>query len=375
MHHANAGHHPEAIEAVRNGEVIIVVDDEDRENEGDFLVAARHATPEVVNFMATHGRGLICAPLVEDRCDELDLPLMVQSNNAAYETPFTVSVDLIGHGCTTGISAQDRSKTIQALINSNTQPEELGKPGHIFPLRARKGGVLRRAGHTEAAIDFARLAGFEPAGVIVEIMNEDGSMARLPECRELADKFNLKLVSIADLIEHRLQNETLIERVKEMEIQTAFGPFTAVVFRQSSNDVEHVALVKGSWNENDEVPVRVHSTSMLGDVFQITDFGKGPMLHAAMKKMDEIGCGVLVYLNKLRQGGGILDELTAYERIQNTDQKVPQRMDTKDYGIGAQIIRQLGVRNCHVLTNTERTLGPIGYGLTITKTSGLDLPG
>ena len=365
---------PEAIEAVRNGEVIIVVDDEDRENEGDFLVAARHATPEVVNFMATHGRGLICAPLVEERCDELDLPLMVQSNNAAYETPFTVSVDLIGHGCTTGISAQDRSKTIQALINSNTQPEELGKPGHIFPLRARKGGVLRRAGHTEAAIDFARLAGFEPAGVIVEIMNEDGTMARLPECRELADKFNLKLVSIADLIEHRLQNETLIARVKEMEIQTAFGPFKAVVFRQSSNEVEHVALVKGTWEENDEVPVRVHSSSMLGDVFQITDFGKGPMLHAAMKKMDEIGCGVLVYLNKLRQGGGILDELNAYERIQHSGQKAPARMDTKDYGIGAQIVRQLGVRNCHVLTNTERTLGPIGYGLTITKTSGLELP-
>ena len=364
----------QAIEALKQGRMIIVTDSDDRENEGDFLVAARHATPEVVNFMATHGRGLICAPLVEDRCDELDLPLMVQSNNAAYETPFTVSVDLIGHGCTTGISAQDRSKTIQALINSNTRPEELGKPGHIFPLRARKGGVLRRAGHTEAAIDFARLAGFEPAGVIVEIMNEDGTMARLPECRELADKFNLKLVSIADLIEHRLQNETLIERVKEMEIQTAFGPFTAVVFRQSSNEVEHVALVKGTWEENDEVPVRVHSTSMLGDVFQITDFGKGPMLHAAMKKMDDIGCGVLVYLNKLRQGGGILDELTAYKRIQESDQSAPARMDTKDYGIGAQIIRQLGVRNCHVLTNTERTLGPIGYGLTITKTSGLNLP-
>jgi 3,4-dihydroxy 2-butanone 4-phosphate synthase/GTP cyclohydrolase II len=364
---------PEAIAAIQRGEVIIVVDDEDRENEGDFLVAARHATPEVVNFMATHGRGLICAPLIEERCDELELELMVPSNNAAFETPFTVSVDLLGHGCTTGISAQDRSKTIQALINPETQPNELGRPGHIFPLRARRGGVLRRPGHTEAAIDFSRLAGFEPAGVIVEIMNEDGTMARLPECRELADKFNLKLVSIADLIEHRLQNETLIERKAEAEIQTAFGPFNAIIFQQSTNDVEHLALVKGTWNEGDEVPIRVHSTSMLGDVFQITDFGKGPALHAAMEKMEKIGHGAIVYINKLRKGGGLLDELQAYQKRAGTSQPFVAPMDAKDYGIGAQIIRQLGIRNCHVLTNSDRALGPIGYGLTITKVSKLDI--
>lgn len=364
---------PEAIEAIKRGEVIIVVDDEDRENEGDFLVAARHATPEVVNFMATHGRGLICAPLIEERCDELNLELMVPANNAAFETPFTVSVDLLGHGCTTGISAQDRSKTIQALINPTTKPEELGRPGHIFPLRARRGGVLRRPGHTEAAIDFSRLAGFEPAGVIVEIMNEDGSMARLPECRKLANKFNLKLVSIADLIEHRLQNETLIERKAEAEIQTAFGPFTAIVFEQLTNEVEHLALVKGRWNPDDEVPIRVHSTSMLGDVFHITDFGKGPALHSAMNMMEEIGHGAIIYINKLRKGGGLLDELKAYQQFAGSDRPYAAPMDAKDYGIGAQIIRQLGIRNCHVLTNTERPLGPIGYGLTITRISPLPL--
>lgn len=364
---------PEAIEAIKRGEVIIVVDDEDRENEGDFLVAARHATPEVVNFMATHGRGLICAPLIEERCDELNLELMVPANNAAFETPFTVSVDLLGHGCTTGISAQDRSKTIQALINPTTKPEELGRPGHIFPLRARRGGVLRRPGHTEAAIDFSRLAGFEPAGVIVEIMNEDGSMARLPECRKLANKFNLKLVSIADLIEHRLQNETLIARKAEAEIQTAFGPFTAIVFEQLTNEVEHLALVKGRWDEDDEVPVRVHSTSMLGDVFHITDFGKGPSLHSAMSMMEEIGHGAIIYINKLRKGGGLLDELKAYQQFAGSDRPYAAPMDAKDYGIGAQIIRQLGIRNCHVLTNTARPLGPIGYGLTITRISPLPL--
>ena len=240
---------PEAIEAIRQGEIIIVVDDEDRENEGDFLIAARHATPEVVNFMATHGRGLICAPLLEARCDELDLGLMVERNNATFETPFTVSVDLIGHGCTTGISASDRAKTIQALINPLTQPEELGRPGHIFPLRAKAGGVLRRPGHTEAAVDFSRLAGFEPAGVIVEIMNEDGTMARLPELIELAKEHNMKLVSIADLIAHRLEHESLVERTGEVALNTSFGTFQAISFNQTTNDVDHIALVKGTWEE------------------------------------------------------------------------------------------------------------------------------
>ena len=266
---------PEAIEAIQRGEIIIVVDDEDRENEGDFLIAARHASPEVVNFMATHGRGLICAPMLESRCDELGLDLMVQSNNAAFETPFTVSVDLMGHGCTTGISASDRSKTIQALIDPATPPDALGKPGHIFPLRAKPGGVLRRPGHTEAAVDFARLAGFEPAGVIVEIMNEDGSMARLPELVKLAEQHNMKLVSIADLIEHRLAHESLIERTAEVSLNTSFGQFKAISFRQTTNEVDHLALVMGEWNPEDAVPVRVHASSMVGDIFQIQDFGKG----------------------------------------------------------------------------------------------------
>ena len=294
---------PEAIEAVRNGEVIIVVDDEDRENEGDFLVAARHAargrqlhghSRTRIDLRAFGGRAVRRARFT------IDGPIQQRCIRDALHRERRPDRPRVHHGHLSARPLQDHPSAHQFQHAA----EELGKPGHIFPLRARKGGVLRRAGHTEAAIDFARLAGFEPAGVIVEIMNEDGTMARLPQCRELADKFNLKLVSIADLIEHRLQNETLIERVKEMEIQTAFGPFKAVVFRQSSNEVEHVALVKGTWEENDEVPVRVHSSSMLGDVFQITDFGKGPMLHAAMKKMDEIGCGVLVYLNKLRPRRG-----------------------------------------------------------------------
>lgn len=362
----------DAIEAIRQGQAIIVVDDEDRENEGDFLIAARHATPEVVNFMATHGRGLICAPMLESRCDELGLDLMVQSNSAAYETPFTVSVDLIGNGCTTGISAQDRAKTIQALINPLTRPEDLGKPGHIFPLRAKQGGVLRRAGHTEAAIDFARLAGFEPAGVIVEILNEDGTMARLPQCRTLADQFGIKLVSIADLIQYRLANETLIERTAEVEIQTAFGPFTAISYRQLTNDVEHVALIKGTWEEHDDVPVRVHSTSMLGDVFQMTDFGKGPQLHAAMRKIQKDGKGAIVYINKLRKGGGLLDELEAYQSLRTGQStSIPNMMDSKDYGIGAQIIRNLGIRKLHILSDTPRKKGIIGYGLEITGTTPL----
>lgn len=365
---------PEAIEAIRRGEVIIVVDDEDRENEGDFLIAARHATPEVVNFMATHGRGLICAPLVEKRCDDLDLALMVQTNNAAFETPFTVSVDLMGHGCTTGISAQDRSKTIQALIDPKTDPNELGRPGHIFPLRARAGGVLRRAGHTEAAIDFSRLAGFEPAGVIVEIMNDDGTMARLPECRKLANEHGLKLVSIEDLIQYRLANETLIERTLELDIETAFGQFKAITYRQLTNDVEHLALTLGEWTEDDDVPVRVHSTSMLGDVFQMTNFGKGPELHAAMKQIQKQGKGVVVYINKLREGQSLTDELKIYKEKQATpNKKESNTMDSKDYGIGAQIIRDLGIRKLHILSDHPRKKGIIGYGLEITGTTPLSV--
>jgi 3,4-dihydroxy 2-butanone 4-phosphate synthase/GTP cyclohydrolase II len=358
---------PEAIEAIQQGQIIIVVDDEDRENEGDFLIAARHATPDVVNFMATHGRGLICAPLLESRCDELGLGLMVESNNAAYETPFTVSVDLLGHGCTTGISASDRSKTIQALINPNTRPEELGKPGHIFPLRAKPGGVLRRPGHTEAAVDFSRLAGFEPAGVIVEIMNEDGTMARLPQLVELANKHDMKLVSIADLIAYRLEHESLIERTAEVELNTEFGTFQAISFRQTTNDVDHLALVMGEWNADESVPVRVHASSMVADIFQVSDFGKGPELHAALKQIQHAGKGVVVFLNKTRHGGGLADELNAYAAMKQAQQRgnFPQ-LDSKDRGIGAQILRSIGIRRITLLSNSSQRTGDVGYGLTVT---------
>ncbi len=359
---------PEAIEAIRNGEVIIVVDDEDRENEGDFLTAARNVTPEIINFMATHGRGLICAPLIESRCDALGLDLMVTSNSAQFETPFTVSVDLIGHGTTTGISASDRSKTVQALIDPETRPEALGKPGHIFPLRAKEGGVLRRAGHTEAAIDFARLAGFEPAGVIVEIMNEDGTMARLPELREIAAKFNLKLVSIADLIAYRLEHDSLIERITELPLHTTNGLFKLIAYRQVTTDSEHLALVKGEWNDGDTVPVRVHSSSMIGDIFNATNFGKGRELQVAMEMIEREGKGVVVYINKLRKGGGLIDELQHYARM-GDQQPLQAQMDTKDYGIGAQILRDLGVRRMKLISNTpNRRKGITVYGLEIIDT-------
>ena len=358
---------PEAIEAIKRGEVIIVVDDEDRENEGDFLTAARNITPEIINFMATHGRGLICAPLVESRCDELGLELMVTSNSAQFETPFTVSVDLIGHGCTTGISASDRSKTVQALINPDTRPEELGKPGHIFPLRAKEGGVLRRAGHTEAAIDFARLAGFEPAGVIVEIMNEDGSMARLPQLYEIAERFNLKLVSIADLIAYRLEHDSLIERRNEVELETAHGNFRLIAYRQITTDSEHLALVKGTWGPDEAVPVRVHSSSMIGDIFNAVNFGKGRELNAAMERINAEGRGVIVYINKMRKGGGLFDEIEAYAKL--GDHALTTKMDSKDYGIGAQILRDLGVRKMKLYSNTpNRRKGITVYGLEIVDT-------
>lgn len=364
---------PEAIEAIRRGEVIIVVDDEDRENEGDFLTAARNVTPEIINFMATHGRGLICAPLVESRCDELGLDLMVRQNSAQFETPFTVSIDLIGHGTTTGISASDRSKTVKALIDPSTRADELGKPGHIFPLRAKEGGVLRRAGHTEAAIDFARLAGFEPAGVIVEIMNEDGSMARLPHLYEIADRFGLKLVSIADLIAYRLEHDSLIERQNEVDLHTEKGQFRLIAYRQLTTDSEHLALVKGSWEADEVIPVRVHSSSMIGDIFNAVNIGKGHQLHQAMSMIEAEGKGVIVYINKLRKGDGLLDEIAAYADIQESGTPRPPAMDSKDYGIGAQILRDLGVHKMKLLSNTpNRRKGITVYGLEIVDTVPLN---
>jgi 3,4-dihydroxy 2-butanone 4-phosphate synthase / GTP cyclohydrolase II len=370
----------EAIEDIKSGKVIIVVDDEDRENEGDFLTAARNATPELINFMATHGRGLICAPLIEDRCEEIGLNLMVQTNSAAYETPFTVSVDLIGHGCTTGISAQDRAKTILALIDPNLNPEELGKPGHIFPLRAKKEGVLRRAGHTEAAIDLAKLAGFEPAGIIVEILNEDGTMARLPELLEIAKKFNLKIISIADLIEYRLKNDTLIDAVVEVDMPTKLGDFKLHAFKVKNTDQEHLALVKGSWSPEEPILVRVHSSCITGDIFGSCRCDCGPQLEKAMELIEKEGKGVVVYMNQEGRGIGLINKLKAYKlQEQGLDTveaniELGFKSDERDYGIGAQILRQLGVNKMRLLSNnpTKRT-GLVGYGLEIVENVAIEI--
>jgi len=370
----------EAIEDIKAGKVIIVVDDEDRENEGDFVAAARSVTPEMVNFMATHGRGLICAPIIEDRCDELGLDLMVMNNNAAYETPFTVSVDLIGHGCTTGISASDRAKTIQALINPEIKPEELGKPGHIFPLRAKKGGVLRRAGHTEAAIDLARLADFEPAGVIVEIMNEDGSMARLPELLEIAKKHDLKIISIEDLIEYRLKHETLIQEQVKIKLPTEAGEFDMVAYKQTTNDMDHLALVKGTWEKDEPILVRVHSSCMTGDIFGSCRCDCGPQLQKSMEMIEEAGKGVIVYMNQEGRGIGLVNKLKAYKLQEEGRDTVEANIelgfqaDQRDYGIGAQILRDLGVSKIKLMSNNpKKRTGLIGYGLEIVENVALEI--
>ena len=370
----------EAIAEIKEGRVIIVVDDEDRENEGDFLTAARNVTPEVINFMATHGRGLICAPIVEDRCDELGLDLMVHSNSATYETPFTVSVDLNGHGCTTGISASDRSKTILALIDPTTKPDDLGKPGHIFPLRAKKGGVLRRAGHTEAATDLSRLAGFESAGVIVEILNEDGTMARLPELFVIAQKFNLKIVSIADLIEYRIKNESLIERIVDVKMPTTNGDFQLIAFKEINSEQEHLALMKGTWEKDEAVLVRVHSSCITGDIFGSCRCDCGPQLHKAMEMIESEGKGVIVYMNQEGRGIGLMNKLKAYKLQEEgydtleANIKLGFKGDERDYGIGAQIIRSLGVSKMKLMSNnpTKRT-GLVGYGLEITENIALEI--
>ncbi len=370
----------EAIEDIKNGKVVIVVDDEDRENEGDFLTAARNITPEIINFMVTHGRGLVCAPLVEDRCDELGLDLMVQSNSAAYETPFTVSVDLVGHGCTTGISASDRAKTIKALIDPDIKPEELGKPGHIFPLRARKGGVLRRAGHTEAAIDLSRMAGFEPAGVIVEILNEDGTMARLPQLIEIAKRFDMKIVSIEDLIKYRIKNESLIEHVLDVKMPTKVGDFDLHLFREINSGKEHLALVKGEWTENEAILTRVHSSCMTGDIFGSCRCDCGPQLDKSMELIEEEGKGVIIYMNQEGRGIGLLNKLRAYKLQEEgydtleANIKLGFKGDERDYGIGAQILRYLKVKKMKLMSNnpTKRT-GLIGYGLEIIENIPLEI--
>jgi len=362
----------DAIAAIENGEVIIVVDDEDRENEGDFVCAAECITPDIVNFMATHGRGLICAPLIESRCDELGLELMVGKNTALHQTPFTVSVDLLGHGCTTGISAGDRAKTIRALVDPETKPEDLGKPGHIFPLKAKKGGVLRRTGHTEAAIDFARLAGFRPAGVLVEIMNEDGTMARLENLRKVADKFDLKLVTIKDLIAYRLAHETLISKEIEVEMPTAYGDFKLAAYRQTSTNEIHMALIKGTWEENEPVMVRVHSSCVTGDIFGSCRCDCGNQLHKALQMVEKEGKGVVLYMNQEGRGIGLLNKLKAYKLQEDGMDTVEAnlelgfKMDERDYGVGAQILRDLKISKIRLISNNpKKRAGLIGYGLEI----------
>jgi len=361
-----------AIEDIKVGKVVIVVDDEDRENEGDFIIAARHASPEVINFMSKHGRGLICAALVEDRCDELGLELMVNNNTALHETAFTVSVDLLGHGCSTGISAHDRSKTIHALIDPATKPSDLGKPGHIFPLRAKKGGVLRRVGHTEAAIDLSRLAGFEAAGVLVEIMNDDGTMARLPQLVEVAKKFEFRIVSIKDLIEYRIKRDSLIDEVVRVDMPTKYGDFKLVAFKEKHSSNEHLALVKGEWQKDEPVMVRVHSSCFTGDILGSLRCDCGEQLHAAMKMVEKEGKGAILYMNQEGRGIGLLNKLKAY-RLQEEGLDTVEanlhlgfQMDQRDYGIGAQILRHLGISKLKLVSNNpKKRVGLMGYGLEI----------
>ena len=360
---------PEAIEAIRNGKIIIVVDDENRENEGDFLAAAEMATPEMINFMATHGRGLICAPLTESRCKELDLGMMVNNNTDPMETAFTVSIDLRGKGVTTGISASDRALTIKALINQGTKSFDLARPGHIFPLKAKEGGVLRRTGHTEAAIDFARLAGLQPAGVIVEIMNEDGTMARLPQLLEVAKKFDIKIVSIEDLVAYRMEHDSLIEIKEDFNIKTRFGEFRLKAYQQTNNSQVHIALTKGSWNKNEPVITRVNSTLVNNDIL-------GTLTNDADKKLDKMfqvindqGKGAIIFINQQNQSQNLLSRLATLKEGQlKGDMKASAiKMDQRDFGIGAQILHDLNISKLRLITNTEQAkrVGMIGYGLEI----------
>jgi 3,4-dihydroxy 2-butanone 4-phosphate synthase/GTP cyclohydrolase II len=369
-----------AIEDIQNGKLVIVVDDEDRENEGDFVTSARNVTPDIINFMSKHGRGLICLPLSEKRCDELLLDLMVNKNTALHATPFTVSVDLLGNGNTTGISAHDRARTVRAIIDPDTKPEDLARPGHIFPLRAKNGGVLRRAGHTEATIDLAKLAGHEEAGVLVEIMNEDGTMARLPQLMEISDKLDLKLISIKDLIAYRLEKETLIKEDVRVKMPTKYGEFELIAFTQLNTGEVHMALKKGDWKQDEPVLVRVHSSCMTGDILGSLRCDCGDQLHNAMKMVQKEGKGLVLYMNQEGRGIGLLNKLKAYKLQEEgmdtveANIKLGFSMDERDYGVGAQILRYLNITKLKLISNNpKKRAGLLGYGLEIVDTVPIEI--
>lgn len=369
----------EAIEDIRNGKFVIVVDDEDRENEGDFVCAAEKVTPEMVNFMITHGRGVVCAPLTEERCEELELEMQVEKNTSIHSTPFTVSVDKL-EGCTTGVSAADRAATFQALADPTSTPETFGRPGHIFPLRAKTKGVLRRAGHTEAAVDLARLAGLQPAGALIEIMNEDGTMARLPQLIELSKKFDMKIISIEDLIAYRLKAESLVQKGEKVNMPTAYGQFKLIPFKQLSNGLEHVALIKGEWEKNEPVLVRVHSSCVTGDIFGSMRCECGEQLHKAMEMIEKEGKGVIVYMNQEGRGIGLMNKIKAYKLQEEGLDTVDANLhlgfnaDERDYGVGAQILREVGVCKIRLMSNNPvKRIGLEAYGLSIVENVGIEV--
>ena len=371
----------EAIEDIRNGKIVIVVDDEDRENEGDFIIAAEKITPEIVNFMATNGRGLICAPLPEERCEELGLDMMVGQNTSLHATPFTVSVDLLTQGCTTGISASDRAKTIRALVDPATKPEDLGRPGHIFPLRARSKGVLRRPGHTEAVVDLTRMARLTPGGALVEIMNEDGTMARLPQLLQIAEKHGLKIVSIADMIAYRLKDESIVERGETVMMPTEYGDFKFIPFIQKSNGQEHGALIKGEWTDDEPVLVRIHSSCLTGDILGSCRCDCGAQLHESMEMIEKAGKGAVIYLNQEGRGIGLFNKMRAYKLQEEgydtaeANLKLGFQVDERDYGVGASIIRELGIKNIRLMTNNPRKkAGLEGYGIRIVDNVPIVIP-
>ncbi|WP_317470202.1 bifunctional 3,4-dihydroxy-2-butanone-4-phosphate synthase/GTP cyclohydrolase II [Bacteroides hominis] len=369
----------EAIADFKEGNFVIVVDDEDRENEGDFIIAAEKITPEKVNFMLTHGRGVLCAPIMEERCAELELDMQVSSNTSIYETPFTVTVDLL-EGCTTGVSMHDRAMTIRALADPKTKPSDLGRPGHVNPLRARSRGVLRRAGHTEASVDLAKLAGLYPAAALIEIINEDGTMARLPQLVEVARRFGLKIISIKDLIAYRLQMESIVDRGVEVDMPTQFGHFRLIPFRQKSNGMEHIALIKGTWDKDEPILVRVHSSCMTGDIFGSCRCECGEQLHKAMQMIEAAGKGVIVYMNQEGRGIGLMNKIAAYKLQEEGYDTVDANLhlgfdaDERDYGVGAQILREIGVKKMKLMTNNPvKRIGLEAYGLEITENVGIEV--